>query len=242
MDYIVIALAMMLGGVVQGSCGFGAALISMSIMSLIIDYKIALPIMYLASVALNSCIIVQAYRHISWKIIVFPLVSSLLGRLLGLFIFSSLNSASLKLVLGCVICLIALFQLTCKKRFMIEPKPITGAIVGAMSGLFGGIASVGGPPLVVYYLNMNLSKEEYMVNMQTLLLCGTLFSISLLAVSGSYTRDIVPFGLTAIAGILIGAQIGLKLFDRINRAIMARIVNGVLVIMGLSFIIKYFVS
>jgi uncharacterized protein len=242
MEYLIVIMAMLLGGIIQGSCGFGAALICMSIISLTIDYKIALPVMYLASIALNGRIIIKAHRHVIWKIILIPLIASLAGRLMGLYLFNSLNSAGLKLILGFIIIAVALFQLLFKKGIIIKPKPIIGAFVGVISGVFGGIASVGGPPLVVYYVNMNLSKEEYMANLQILFFFGTLFSISLLAVSGGYNLDIIPLGITAIIAILAGAQIGLKIFDRINRERVTRMVNLVLIIMGLSYVVHYFLS
>ena len=111
-------------------------------------------------------------------------------------------------------------------------------IAGTLSGILGGLASASGPPLVVYYMNAKLDKSTYIATIQATFFVGALFSITLLASSGGYALSSLKYGAFAAAGIVAGSIAGFRLFHKMNRDVLNKTINLVLLAMGLSLVIK----
>ena len=238
MKFIFVFLIMALGGMVQGACGFGAGLICMSVLPYMIDYKELVPMMYIAAVVISLRLIIKTYKHINWKVLLMPTAVSLAGRGVGIFAFKNLESAALGIILGILIILAAIFQLVFKNRIKIAPTHKNGAIAGLLSGVMGGIAGTGGPPLVVYYMNTGLEKYEYISTIQMSFLMGALFSIGVMAAAGGYSVGILKYSAVAAVGIAVGGFLGLKIFHRINKEKLIIVINIMLLITGSMLIVK----
>lgn len=167
-----------------------------------------------------------------------PVLFSLLGRSAGLFILNNLKSSYLSIILGILIIITALFQLFFKNKINIKHNHINGAITGSLSGLLGGVTGTGGPPLVVYYMNSKMEKYQYMATIQFSFLVGAVYTITLLSVSGYYTIKIIQFCVAAVIGSFFGSLIGLKVFHKIKRDVLLKIINIILLLMGISLIVK----
>lgn len=242
MQIALLVIVFIISGIIQGTCGFGAGLLAMAVMPFIIDYKIALPVMFLSSVALNLQILSQTYRHIRWRSLLMPLIFSLAGRILGQLVFHRLQSDYLQIVLGIIILFTAVFQLLWQNKIKIKEKISTAGIFGLTSGIIGGISGTGGPPLVVYFLNLQVDKYEYIASLQTLLLSGTLFSIILSSSAGYFTRDVFVYGIFAVCSIVTGSFLGLKLFKKLNRTRLTLVINIFLIVTGISLLLKVLIK
>ncbi|MDW7655598.1 MAG: sulfite exporter TauE/SafE family protein [Bacillota bacterium] len=238
MEYLYILLIMLVAGLVQGSCGFGAGLIAMSIMPFIFDYKTALPIMYVCAIFICLRVLLSTYRSINWKVLALPTLVSLVGRVAGLFVFKSFENETLSIMLGVLIFATAIYQLFWGGKIHIRPTPVNGSLTGLLSGVLGGLASSSGPPLVVYYMNAKLEKIEYIATIQMTFLAGSLFSISLLASTGVYNGEILSYAAVGAVGVILGTTIGLKVFHAMKRTTLQKVINVVLLAMGISLIIK----
>ena len=238
MEYLYVLLIMLVAGLVQGSCGFGAGLVGMSLMPFFFDYKTALPIMFIGGAVISIRLLAATFRHVNWKLFLVPVSFSFLGRVAGLMAFNTCANSTLSIILGCLIILVAVFQLLFSQKISIRPRFANGALAGVLSGIFGGLASASGPPLVVYYMNARLEKTEYIATLQATFVAGSLFSISLLAASGAYTVHSLSYGAVAAVGVAAGSTIGLSLFRAMNREMLQKIINLVLLAMGVSIIVK----
>lgn len=238
LEMLFFLLIMIVAAMVQGLSGFGTALICISILPYIMDYKVALPIIYIASGTINLLLVLKMHRNIQWKLLIMPVFFSLLGRFAGMLLFTNLESNVLIIILGILIISISTLQLTILKKIKIKPNHKNGAIAGLLSGILGGISGAGGPPIVLYYMNLGLNKHEYISTVQMTFLVGSLFSILLMAMAGNYTAGNLTYAAVAVAGVLIGTFIGQKIFDFIKQDHLQKSVNYVLLAMGLSLIIK----
>ncbi len=238
MLYAFVFLIMFAAGSIQGACGFGAGLIGMSLLPLLFDYKAALPIMFIGAAAISLRLVLVTYRDVDWKLFLVPTLFSILGRVIGLLVFKNFSSNALNIILGVLIVLISLFQMFWGYRLRIRPSVPNSMIAGTLSGILGGLASASGPPLVVYYMNAKLDKSTYIATIQASFFIGALFSIGLLASTGGYTLSSLGYGAVAAAGIVGGSVVGFRLFHKMNRDVLHKTINLVLLAMGLSLVIK----
>lgn len=238
MTGFIVFFIMLLAGAVQGSCGFGAGLVGMALLPLFLTYKTALPVMFIASAVLSLNLLLRSFKSINWQLFILPTMFSFLGRILGLLAFQNFHNSVLSIILGSLIFLIALFQLGWSKKIRLKPSTKNSMLAGSLSGVLGGLASASGPPLVLYYMNLALPKQEYLATIQASFLAGALFSISLLAASGGYDASILQLGLFAASGIFLGSLLGYRFFARLKQDALHKLINYVLLLMGISLIIK----
>ncbi len=84
-----------LGGFVQGLTGFGLALISVSLLSLIIDPKLSVPIASLYGWLVTMPIVVRMWRKVHLKESLLLVISSFPGTYLGAMALKNLSSSVL---------------------------------------------------------------------------------------------------------------------------------------------------
>lgn len=115
-----------------------------------------------------------------------------------------------------------------------DPRMEIGA--GAVSGLFGGLAAVWGPPLVLYLLARKVAKTE-MVRVQGIAyLIGSVVLTAAHGRSGLLDADAAAFSALLVLPAVAGMALGLRLQDRLPQAPFRRATMAVLVLAGLNLL------
>ena len=116
--------------------------------------------------------------------------------------------------------------------------PISAAFALA-AGVCGGLFSIGGPLLSIYFLAMFPSKRSYLANLQTLFVFTNLINTATRIYCGIYTWALVPLTLVGIVGVNVGKGIGLRILDRIDIRWMKRMVYIFIGISGVLTLIDH---
>lgn len=203
--YLLICLFALAAGLVHGLAGFGNGIV------LMIALPYLFPVVQASSVTQAICLImmlsmVVRYRaHARFDLAVKPAALFIACSCVSLLFAKSVDQQVMKLVLGVFLALLGAYFLFFQK----EGKPVLSlparlfciAFSGACDGLFG----IGGPLMVVYFLSMTDSTEEYLGTAQvffSLCVCFTLaFRISQGVLDPSLAPAIVAGGLLAIGGV-----------------------------------------
>jgi uncharacterized protein len=139
----ILALIALLAGLARGFSGFGAALIFMPLASAILGPKLAAAVLMVTDIVFGLPLGLRALRQVK------PIGTGLM--LLGAFVLAHIDPLILRwIIAGLVVSMLAV--LTSGWRYSGEAKGWLIVLVGAISGLFSGIAQIGGPPVVAYYL------------------------------------------------------------------------------------------
>lgn len=107
---------------------------------------------------------------------------------------------------------------------------------GVIAGVFGGLAAVTGPAVVLYLLAREVPKVD-MVRLQ-----GVIFLLGLIVVSvvhgrtGVLNEVTLPFSILLVAPAFGGMAIGLLVQDRLEQETFRKAVLLVLVIAGLNLL------
>ncbi len=108
-----------------------------------------------------------------------------------------------------------------------------------MAGLF----AMGGPPVVVYFLETSEGrKEEYVGTIQLYFLITNLYAGTVKACAGFLTRDVLTLVLPGIAGMAVGTLIGAALFKKLDAKKLRYVVYGVMAASGVFNAVKAIVS
>lgn len=171
-----------LGGFVRGISGFGAALVMVPTLALVVAPAQAVIIVQLVSAATNLPLVGRARRQADWPSVWRLLVAAVLAIPLGLAVLTTLAPVLLTRLAGVVVlatCVLLWYQ----RRLHWPAGTATASVAGVASGLLGGAVALPGPPVVLYFLATGqpaaVSRASFIVYF-ALLLAVNLTALALL--------------------------------------------------------------
>ncbi|WHH58575.1 sulfite exporter TauE/SafE family protein [Petroclostridium sp. X23] len=238
MSLLYVFLIFLLGSVIQGIAGFGLAIFAMPLLPFIMPLKTAAVLVVFASFFIAVQVALQLRKHINIKLLVFPVIALLIGRIVGVHVLMSYKESILKVLLGYTLILLSIYFAFYKNKISIKGSNRNGAIAGLISGVTGGIFNIGGPPLSIYYLVATEEKMEYNANLQVTLVFSAVFSIILHFLYGNVNVETLKLSSVGIIGATLGCYIGLAIFKKLNSNMLSKIIYTFMIIMGIIMIIQ----
>jgi uncharacterized protein len=228
-----------LGSIVFGLTGFGAALVTIPLATHLVPLHFALALFVVMDLANAFRIGFENPKHAvryEWTRMV-PTI--LLGTAVGATLLLQLPRQAATLALGVFVLAFALYSLVRRP----DARKIIAARWAYVAGFAGGITSTlfgaGGPPYAMYLSNRGLSKEQYRATLGL----ATLTSISLRTIAFFVTGFLLDPEVWLCAVVIVPAGlVGLWaanfLFRRISRDALMRVVTLMLVASGISLIVR----
>jgi uncharacterized protein len=217
-----LCLVALLAGLARGFSGFGAALIFMPLASAIAGPQTAAAILVLVDLVFAAPLIPKAWSRVSLTSIGTMLAGATLMIPIGAWLLKTTDPTILRwLIAGLAALMLAL--LISGWRFTGHPRPAITFAVGALSGLFSGIAQIGGPPVVAYWLGGAASAANTRANI-IIFFAGTgLVSLVVYLASGFVTHTTLTWAM--IAGPLYGLGLfgGTRLFGSASERTFRRV-------------------
>jgi hypothetical protein len=197
-EVAVVAGAAAAGAFVQGSAGFGFALVAAPLVAMVAPET--LPVALLVSgIAMNSMVIARDHTGIDLAGAGWALVGSLPGSVVGAAIVAAVPDSSLDIV-------VAVMVLTLVALSMASPnvRPTARMLVGAgvLSGITGTASSVGGPPVALAL--QHTSGKRLRATLAGYFLPSGLVSLGALAAVGELERSDAVVGVLLVAPIAVG--------------------------------------
>ncbi len=198
-ELVIVALALFLGAVVQGSLGFGMVLVSFPV--LVITEPELLP--QTTMIVALPMILSLAWRHRGgavWRDVGIVTLGRLPGIGLAILILSVASARAIGLMAGAtVLAAVAL-------SFWAPAVPKTTPnllMAGVVSALFGTSVSIGGPPLALLF--QHEAGPRLRSTMTSIMLFGGPLSLLFLAVSGNVDRTDVRTGIALAPFSILGS-------------------------------------
>jgi uncharacterized membrane protein YfcA len=225
----------------RGSTGFGAAA-AMPLLALIIPLKVLIPAWTLIGLTAGVTLLGRDRAHIAWGDMARLLPSCLVGVAVGLYVFTSLDSATLARGLGVLIVLYGAYSLWLGGRpqtpWQAPPHmiaPIAGAVGGAVGTTFGTMASVF---FAIYFDVIRMTKDHFRASMSAILVAlGIVRGLGYWVV-GEYTRDVLITVAIALPMMLVGIFIGNRIHTGVSELAFRRLVGVALIVSGLALLMK----
>lgn len=238
---IIASFAVMLfAGFTKGAVGFGLPMICISGIGSILPAEIAIASLILPSLVANLW---QSFRGgigPAWKSAKTYWRLNLV-LLISIYVFAQLiviiSETALFIILGVGITLFVSLQIVgwiphIPARLSKKVQPF----VGLVSGFFGGLSGVWGPPILLYLLSQKTPKIE-MVRMQ-----GISFLIGAMVLTGAHLQlgllneVTLPLSLWMILPALAGMAIGFNVQDRLDQEKFRKVTLIVLALAALNLL------
>ena len=156
---LIAIVGVLFASVLRGFTGFGFGLAAVPLLSLALPPTRVVPFVTVLQVLVGVAGLRAAWRLADWRSVLALAPGLVLGIPLGLLVLTEFSPNSVRLAIGV---LIAISVVVLWRRLQLPPRPSRGLTlaVGVASGVMNGLASMGGPPVVVYLLAMPLSAAE----------------------------------------------------------------------------------
>lgn len=190
-------------------------------------------------------VVVGAYQlreainwKLTWKASFIRYLALPLG-ILTLMTVDTWSQSEIKAVLGGLI----LFILTVQTIWKVEPKdhlhPAWGWLSFASSGFLQGLASLGGPPIILWVMAQQWSNQSSRVFLFTLLLVSTPFQVAMLYFNyGDELTQALLLGVLFSPLVALGSALGVKVGNLIPKPRLRKISFMVLVVVAVVSILS----
>jgi uncharacterized membrane protein YfcA len=228
-------ITLAVAGLAQGLAGFGAGLVAMPILMVILGPAIAAPMFSLVAIALEI-VMATRYRHsltlgAVWRLI----VAAIVAIPIGIFGSPYIDDRVLIAILGSIVLGYGLFGLFAPQLPKLQ-NPRWAYAFGFIAGLLSGAYNTGGPPYVIYGTTQRWTASEFKANLQGVFVVGSSILIISHVIRGSYTLHTIQLAALGIPTLLTGLFIGLSLDRFVRPDVFRRGVQVLLVALGISLI------
>lgn len=240
MEYIATGLIVFAAGLIQGLSGFGSAMISMALLTFVIDLKLAVPLVAVNSIIISTINYWSESSFFVFKDLLPLLAGAIAGAVPGVLILKYVDPEITKIILGLFILSCSLFFLL-KKSVEVKKLHIAwGYLAGFAGGIFGGACTVNGPPIIIYLAMKCENKGQIKVLLAAFFLAAGAVNIFAFALAGFYTMTVLKycaaFSVFTISGVLTGNSF----YKKINQHTFKKFIYIFLALTGTFLIIKNF--
>jgi uncharacterized membrane protein YfcA len=230
--------ALTLGGFSKGVLGVGLPMVAVPILSTFTPIRDVVAILYFPILATN---VWQAfsggYLTVTLKRF-WPMLLIMTATIwLGTWSLVRLDAAVISMLLGCAVAVFAVASLV-KPSFRVSERFERPAslLAGAVGGFFGGMALIGGPPVIMLMVALHMKKEEFIGAMGLIYLTMLIpagFTLTGLGVLES--RHVIP-GLLTLIPVLASLALGQWVRGKINQDRFRKVLLISMVLIGLNLI------
>jgi hypothetical protein len=209
-------------GLARGFSGFGAALIFVPLASSVVGPQLAAPLLLIVDAIASIGLVPGAWEKSDRRAVATMAAGAIVGVPVGAFVLASVNPIVIRwAIVGVVAALLAL--LTSGWRYKGRPSAGLSVVVGGISGLFSGVAQIGGPPVVAYWLGGGHSRAIVRANIVLFFVISSVISIASYLASGLLTETALALSLTATPCYGLGLALGSLAFRRAGEAMFRRV-------------------
>lgn len=210
-------------GLVQGIAGFGSGPVQMMTYTIFWQLPVAAAISVCVSVPLNLNMLLTYIKKIKWRNVLLPAVPYIVICSAAIRLSRSFDQALMKKVFGGFLILLAVYYLFFNRKDKTDFSILRTLIYIAVSAVCDALFGIGGPLMVLYFLNVTGSKEEYLGSAAAFFFLNGVYNTLFRLFSGILTLQQIPYIFAGIAAILTGVTVSHRLVDRMDDAFLRKV-------------------
>jgi len=234
---VISVIIILVAYLIRGLAGFGSGLIAIPLLAFMLPLPVVVPMIVLLDyLASTSHGITQRDLIRTGEIL--PLLPfSIVGTLIALYLFKSVDTTLLNKILGGFIILYAIYTLA-----NVTPSRVRSRMVAVPTGILGGsigtLFGTGGPFYVIYLKLRGLDKSEFRATFAAIFLLDGLVRLIGYLIGGFFSLDSLILVAVAFPVMFIGMYIGGHVHTNISHDTFQRAISLLLVISGTALLIK----
>ena len=232
LQLLLLTLVMTMGAALQGSAGYGMALLVSPILLLIDPTLIPGPLIS-AAFLLTILMLIREKQSIDFKGLKWASIGMISGVVVGTILLYRISSDLVAIIFGISILFAVLISVS---GFKFQPKPWAVLIAATIAGFMGIITTTAGPPLAIVYQESEGGRLRSMLG--GVFIIGSIASFISLATIGRFGVAEFLHSLILFPGIIIGFLISTKVIRHFDNTLIRPLVLGISAVSGIVIIIR----
>ncbi|MBR2020723.1 MAG: sulfite exporter TauE/SafE family protein [Clostridia bacterium] len=229
---LVCTLASFGGAFVQRVSGFGYGIFVMMFFPYVLMHTEATALSGFVSLVSAAYVAFRLRKQARWKAVWLPLLSYVITNTVTTKVIVDLDTALLSKILGVALILLSLYFFFFSAKIKIRDTKTNALIAGGLSGILSGAFSMGGPPVVVYYLNSSKDNDEYIATIQCFFIFSNIISTFNRAINGFFTPRVLWLLLPTVLITFLANYLGKKTYGRIRPDMLKKVVYAFMAVSG----------
>lgn len=233
MVYFIVLFTTIFSGLVQGVTGFGGGIVSMLVFPHFFGIPLGAGISVSLGIAFCSSVVYRYRKDVDVKMAILPAI--LFNIVCGFAISWStvVEPETIKRIFGVFLLILAFYYLVINKNVKNRKLGIAeGLLCIVISAVCDGMFGIGGPLMVLYFMGKTDSPHAYLGTMQLFFWCNSVYNTAFRFYKGILLPEHLMYIAFGMAGILIGGAIAGKIVDRLNAAMMRKLVYAMIGVSG----------
>jgi uncharacterized protein len=204
-------IAILCGGFIKGYTGFGASMLWVTGLSLVLPPLQVVPMVLMFEVATSLQLLPQVWREVDWRSLMLLLLGTCIATPIGVHALASFPADPVRIALALVVLLSAV---AIWRGFALQsvPGPTATLGIGLLAGLLNGSMAIVGPPVILFYFATPIGMAIGRASIITFFLGTDSFGTATFATQGLITTEILWRTAVFIPLVLIGVWIGARRF------------------------------
>ncbi|GAA0780658.1 MULTISPECIES: sulfite exporter TauE/SafE family protein [Pseudomonadati] len=199
------------GALTQSLIGFGLAVVASPLLYIVDPQLVPVPVIVMGF-AISLMTLFRERNHLEFN----GLQYALLGRIPGGFLGASLLLLAPQPILGLAIAAIVLTAVLLSIFKLSAPvNRITLFIAGIVSGIFGNIAAIGGPPMAILLAGKDAS--QFRAALSAFFIFSSMIALAILAIVGLVQVKHIWLSLMLLPSVLAGYIIAGRIVGKVDK-------------------------
>ncbi|GCF89994.1 sulfite exporter TauE/SafE family protein [Shewanella sp. M16] len=205
------SLVVFLGALTQSLIGFGLAVVASPLLYIVDPQLVPAPVIAMGfSIALLT--LVRERGHLEFN----GLQYALIGRVPGGFIGASLLLFAPQPILGLSIAaIVTVAVILSLNKFSLPVNKKTLFSAGVVSGIFGNIAAIGGPPMAILLAGKDAS--QFRAALSAFFIFSSMIALVILAITGLLELKHLWLSLMLLPSVILGYLVAGRLVGRVDK-------------------------
>lgn len=240
--YLAVFVAFFVASFLKGLTGLGFSTICLGFLAVLMDIKLAIPLVFLPSLSSNIMVMVEAGHFVeAFKRFRLLYLSAVPGLVAGILFLDASRSEIPKAILGAVLFIYGIWGLKSglvqlslrrEKQFMLP--------IGLLSGLVNGITGSQIMPIMPYLLSLKISREMFIQTINCAFTFNTLIMMVGLGKLGMLTLPALYLSAGGVLPVALGIFLGSRIRRKVTEEIYRKAVLILLIILGISLTARSF--
>jgi uncharacterized protein len=203
----------------QRAVGFGFALFAVPLMAFVVPTKSAVVIVFLNGAVASTWLLVRLWRQVEWVTTQRLGAGTVIGAPVGVVILSIVSATALRLFLGVVTCVAAIWIIVSSR--LTTPgtsptRPIRTFVMGVVSGVLSTSLATNGPPLVYELRRAGFQDDRFRATISAAFMVSNVIGLPLLALAGLITASDLSLAASSLVPCVVGIALGAWLSTRMD--------------------------
>lgn len=203
------------GGLVRGTTGFGAAMVMTPALALLLGPRTAIPVTLLLETFAAAPMLPAAVALARWRVIAPISAAAVLAVPLGGYLLIGADPLTLRRLIALTVIVFSLALLS-GRRYQGGQRLPTSLALGALSGTMLGATSIGAPPVILYLLSGPDPVAVTRANLTLYVMVISGAGLAMLIISGLITAATFQTAALLALPFIVGVFAGSRLFSRFS--------------------------